>query len=227
MNTVACHGRIPLTCLEGIWSKAEELLKTDGAIVSAPGVSSGSKFVQSYSGHRPHLVTPKIPVSVSISSHAMNSPAASLSQVNNFQQPLVTQNMQVTTSPSLYPHPPWSFHGYMPPPSPYSIPPPPSPYSMPLQQDAGSMPPPIVLSKFMGNISVCAGCLNKYPKQPTPPSDLYIRHKEWRTFVLTGSQAPQSRLAMSITISMSTVCGCIAHGLPRCYWRCAQIFILT
>ena len=224
VNTVACHGRISLTCLEGIWSKAAELLKTDGAIVSAPGVSSGSKFVQSYSGHRPHLVTPKrgntfacdqdcpnwralnvcahtvavaelsgklpdfvasfkkakkapslslfaeatmpkgkgrkgsqrprkrkasvpteavlenpalspcpsndsplnqdmsIPVSVSIGSHAMSSPAASRSQVNNFQQPLVTQNMQVTTSPSLYPHPPWSFHGYMPPPSPYSIP---------------------------------------------------------------------------------------------------------
>ena len=59
VNTVACHGQIPLTCLEGIWSKAAELLKTDGAIVSAPGVSSGCKFVQSYSGYRPHLVTPK------------------------------------------------------------------------------------------------------------------------------------------------------------------------
>ena len=59
VNTVACHVRVPLNCLEGIWRKAAELLKTEGAIVSAPGVGSGAKFVQSYSGQRPHLVTQK------------------------------------------------------------------------------------------------------------------------------------------------------------------------
>ena len=42
VNTVAGAGRIPLNCLEGIWSKAAELLKTEGAIVSAPGVGSGA-----------------------------------------------------------------------------------------------------------------------------------------------------------------------------------------
>ena len=59
VNTVAGAGRIPLNCLEGIWSKAAELLKTEGAIVSAPGVGSGAKYVLSYSGQRPHLVMPK------------------------------------------------------------------------------------------------------------------------------------------------------------------------
>jgi len=47
-------GQIPLNCLEGIWSKAAELLKTEGAIVSAPGVGSDAKYVLSYSGQRPH-----------------------------------------------------------------------------------------------------------------------------------------------------------------------------
>ena len=51
--------RIPLNCLEGIWSKAAELLRTENAIVSAPGVGGGSKFVLSYSGRKPHLVVPK------------------------------------------------------------------------------------------------------------------------------------------------------------------------
>ena len=41
VNTVAGYGWIPL---EGIWSKAAELLKTEGAIISAPGVGSGAKF---------------------------------------------------------------------------------------------------------------------------------------------------------------------------------------
>ena len=50
VNTVAGHGRT------GIWTKAAEVLTTEGAIVSVPGVGSGAKSVQSYSGHRPHLV---------------------------------------------------------------------------------------------------------------------------------------------------------------------------
>ena len=58
--SVSVHDvRIPLTCLEGIWSKAAELLQTEAAIVSAPGVGDGAKFVLSYSGHKPHLVVPK------------------------------------------------------------------------------------------------------------------------------------------------------------------------
>ena len=51
--------RIPLTCLQGIWNKAAELLATEGAIAPAPGCDAGAKFVLSYRGKKPHLVTPK------------------------------------------------------------------------------------------------------------------------------------------------------------------------
>ena len=51
--------RFPLNCLQGIWNKAAELLKTDNAIVAAPGSDNGTKFVLSYRGSKPHLVTPK------------------------------------------------------------------------------------------------------------------------------------------------------------------------
>ena len=280
VNTVAGAGRILLNCLEGIWSKAAELLKTEGAIVSAPGVGSGAKYVLSYSGQRPRLVMPKrgnafacdqdcpnwkalsvcahtvavaelcgklqefiacfkktkkspsltqfaeatmprgkgrkgskcprkrkasvpttavlenpsisqcpsdsgfnqqvsTPVSVNVAPPCSPAtsvpPAASSSQINNLQLPSVTQHLQVMSTPSpFYPQPPWSlgYHGYM-------TPPPPSSYPIPLQQDTCSMPPcPFVLSKIVGNISVCAGCRIKYSKQPTPPDDLCIRHKE-------------------------------------------------
>lgn len=59
VHTIGDAVRVPLNCLEGIWSKAAELLKTEGAIVPAPGVGSDAKFVLSYSGQRPHLVVPK------------------------------------------------------------------------------------------------------------------------------------------------------------------------
>lgn len=59
VKAVADSVRIPLNCLEGIWSKASELLKTPDAIVSAPGVGVDAKFVLSYSGKKPHLVIPK------------------------------------------------------------------------------------------------------------------------------------------------------------------------
>ena len=50
--------RAPRTCLEGIWRKATELIKTDGAIVAAPGVQH-AKLVLSSRGNKPHLVTIK------------------------------------------------------------------------------------------------------------------------------------------------------------------------
>lgn len=59
VNAVAKSVRVPLNCLEGIWSKAAEFIKTDKAIVSAPGVGPNAKFVKSYSGQRPHLVALK------------------------------------------------------------------------------------------------------------------------------------------------------------------------
>jgi len=59
INTFAGAVRVPRNCLEGIWNKAAELLKADDAIAPAPGVGSDAKFVLSYRGKRPHLVTPK------------------------------------------------------------------------------------------------------------------------------------------------------------------------
>lgn len=51
--------RVPKNCLEGIWCKAAELLKSNGAIVPAPGGAAGAKSVLSYGGKKPHLVVPK------------------------------------------------------------------------------------------------------------------------------------------------------------------------
>ena len=50
---------IPIKCLEGIWTKASELISTNDAIVPALGQDSGARMVLSYSGKVPHMVTPK------------------------------------------------------------------------------------------------------------------------------------------------------------------------
>ena len=47
---------VPRNCLEGIWNKASEILKTKDSIVAAPGIT---KFVLSYSSSKPHLVVPR------------------------------------------------------------------------------------------------------------------------------------------------------------------------
>ena len=49
---------VPLTCMEGIWRKASELLRDPSAMVAAPGQSLEARMVLSYSGSTPHLVTP-------------------------------------------------------------------------------------------------------------------------------------------------------------------------
>lgn len=55
----AAHGiPVPLTCMEGIWRKAGELLRDPSAMVAAPGQSSEARMVLSYSGSAPHLVAP-------------------------------------------------------------------------------------------------------------------------------------------------------------------------
>lgn len=154
------------------------------AVLENPSISQ----CPSFSAPNQQVSTPVSDPSCSPSTSGL--PPASMSQTNYLQLPSVTQHLHVTSTPShLYPHPqpPWSYgyhHGYMSPPSPYPI---------PLQQGTSSMPPcPFVLSKIVGNISVCAGCRNKYPKQPTPPDDRCIRHKEWRT---SGSTSGSSFVA--------------------------------
>lgn len=47
---------------------------------------------------------------------------------------------------------------------------------------------PFVLCFIKGNISVCFGCKNKYPKSPSPPYNICIRHTEWREYVPRGSE---------------------------------------
>ena len=42
---------------------------------------------------------------------------------------------------------------------------------------------PFELAFVSGNISVCRGCRQRYPKPPYPPMDLCVRHKEWQKFV--------------------------------------------
>ena len=54
---------------------------------------------------------------------------------------------------------------------------------------------PFVLCFVTGNISVCYGCRQKYPKPCQPPDDLCVRHKEWREFFPPGSGTAQTRFS--------------------------------
>ena len=56
-------------------------------------------------------------------------------------------------------------------------------------------PTPFTLCKISGNISVCAGCHNKYSKSAMAPDDMCIRHQEWREYRASGSLTPQSRFS--------------------------------
>ena len=65
----------------------------------------------------------------------------------------------------------------------------PSPYQSYYQPSV-----PFTLSFIAGNVSICIGCKNKYPKSPKPPQDLCIRHEEWRQFTPANSlSTPQSK----------------------------------
>ena len=46
---------------------------------------------------------------------------------------------------------------------------------------------------IVGNISVCYGCRNRYPKNPKPPDDICLQTEEWRQFTPAGSLLPQTR----------------------------------
>ena len=59
INTIATIVRAPLACLEGIWKKAADLLKTKDSMVPAPGVDGEANFVLRCTRPRPHLVVPK------------------------------------------------------------------------------------------------------------------------------------------------------------------------
>ena len=57
-SAVAAASNIPITCVEGIWTKAMKLLQEENGIVPAPGQSPEARMVLSYTGKAPHMVTP-------------------------------------------------------------------------------------------------------------------------------------------------------------------------
>ena len=90
-------------------------------------------------------------------------PSSPVTQVSNLQMPAVSQtNFQFPR----YPPPMW-----FPPPQPSYM-----PFAAASPPITSSVPPPspFTLCKIAGNISVCAGCRNKYPKIP---DDLCIKHQ--------------------------------------------------
>ena len=57
VNIASKQVNLPLTCIEGIWRKATELINNPNAMACAPGQSPESRMVLSYSGKNPHLIT--------------------------------------------------------------------------------------------------------------------------------------------------------------------------
>ena len=291
LSVLVGTAKLPQTVLEGIWNKASELLKTDGAIVSAPGLGGGAKYVMSYGGSKPHLVTLKKGGSVccdadcpnwkglGICSHVVavaeycgvltqlianfkkakkfpnlsklaeatlpkgsgrkggekpRSRKACVQVESRVENPSLGTSARLPSSsqasswaPSLQQDPSVAMEGFSSPglPTyPTSWPPPPQPqiltqtvspvlsstmtFTPPSQCSNYGFPPlpssfphfprpplPSIfeLCRIAGNISVCAGCRNKYLKTAQPPYDLCIRHQEWREYTSPMSPMPQSR----------------------------------
>ena len=262
VEAAATNLNVPLTCVEGIWKKANELIRNPDAIVPAPGQTPESRMVLSYSGKVPHLVTPtkgggfscdgncpnwkslgfcshsiavaelneKLDVfitylhkknkspnvttlitsqmpsdrgrkgnSASRTRKAVQSPDSRLSMTiggNRVEGGVNFSPVTISLSPPNYYYP-WS--------SPYD----PSVYSSVIN------PTPVVQHPFTlcfirGNISVCIGCQNWYPKTKQPPDNLCIKHQEWRQFTPHGTDITQNKFS-----------NVYYHCKPQCVWlRC-------
>ena len=90
VSDVAASTSLPLPCLQGIWSKATELLQTPGSIVAVPGHPGNTRMVASCSGQRPHLVIPCKGGLIKCDSDCLNyksmgicSHSVAVAQVNN------------------------------------------------------------------------------------------------------------------------------------------------
>ena len=59
LESAAEKVNIPLGCLQGIWEKAQKLIRAPNAITTAPGQDPEARMVLSYSGSIPHMVTSK------------------------------------------------------------------------------------------------------------------------------------------------------------------------
>lgn len=303
---------IPITCLEGVWKKATELLRTDSAMSSAPGQESEARMVLSYSGKTPHLVVPtkqggfscdsNCPSwkSIGVCSHvvAVAEVNGKLSQLVAYLKQkkkspnvtnLVTSGMprgrgrkgsaaprsrkrpsvcepvnrvplnaaspQAKTSSSVSPsslsqaacRPPAMYSPAHHTPPTYGLPLPqiPSVMSQPpsaaypsssfmysptnyATSPSGVYAPywgnpymatnPFTVYFISGNISVCIGCKNRYPKSRQPPQDLCIRHQEWRTFTPRGREEDAQERFGNVYY----------HCNPQCIWlRCPDFIPST
>ena len=275
---------MPFSCLEGVWTKASQLIRTTNAIVPAPGQDPEARMVLSYSGKAPHMVLPKKGGEFCCDSNCPNwramgicSHTVAVAEINNklpqflsnakrskgvnvtklltttmprgrgrkgsvapcarkpsqsvatrIEMSATANSALETPSPSTVTchaheggsvympglgsphfnmvqspvHSPLNFYNSYPYPAQAVYPP-----FQPDVQDAGNPYPPahsyqlsynhpplpFILCFIQGNISVCIGCKNKYPKAPKPPQDLCIKHEEWRQFTPQNTAIPQSK----------------------------------
>ena len=54
-------------------------------------------------------------------------------------------------------------------------------------------PTPFNVVFISGNIKVCQGCHNNYPRPLLPPNDICIQHSEWREYLPPGCTATKSK----------------------------------
>ena len=73
---------------------------------------------------------------------------------------------------------------------------------------------PYFVCFIKGNISTCYGCNNRYPKSPSPPNDMCLRHQEWRQFTPQGKDMPQTKYSNAYY-----------HCNPVCVWHRNPEFI--
>ena len=139
------------------------------------------------------------------------------SQYNVMQSPFCSN--QQMFQPRYSGHHDWGMHGYstFPPPFyqhlPHAPPAPPLPPPTPLPQCQPSSP--FVLCFISGNISSCFGCKAKYTKSLPPPSDLCIRHQDWREFSLQTQAPCRLSLVMFTTTVSPSVYGYAASAVFR------------
>ena len=135
-------------------------------------------------------------------------PPITLSQTNSIHNTGRVLQSNSQKSPDAWPYPStqfspspmWPYSSFGSPP-PFFYPPNLSPRQCFSSPDAASFsqsfPPspsaPFSLCKLGGNISVCAGCRNKYSKSVGPPDDMCIKHQEWREYTSPGLQVPGRR----------------------------------
>ena len=108
VSDVAVSTNLPLPCLQGIWSKATELLQAPGSIVAAPGHPANTWMVASRSSQRPHLVMPCKGGLIKCDSDCLNyksmgicSHSVAVAQMNNNLQQFVSAFSKMKKKPDF------------------------------------------------------------------------------------------------------------------------------